>query len=157
MKSVASISLALVLLLSACGSSSETSGASSGDTSIDTEIVASPGGVDGTDVDSESSASMPTDPAETTTTTTLIPVRNTLSGVWRAPAQDILSANLANLGGLPMDCAGEIVMNLNDDGSFSRGGAMTCSIEGIQMSGQVLNSSGTWDATASTLSVSKLM
>ena len=30
---------------------------------------------------------------------------------------------------------------------------MTCSIEGIQMSGQVLNSSGTWDATASTLSV----
>ena len=153
MKSVASISLALALLLSSCGSSSDTSGESSSDSSVDVEIVASPGEVDDTDPDSESSASRPTDETETTTTTTLVPVRNTLAGVWRAPAEEILAANLANLGGLPMDCAGEIVMNLNDDGSFSRGGAMTCSIDDVQVSGQVLNSSGTWDATASTLSV----
>ena len=154
MKFVAPASLILVLLLSSCGSSSDTSGESSGDTSVDTEIVGSPGRVDTTDPNSGSSTSLPSESAETTTTTTtLVPVRNTLAGVWRAPADAILSANLSNLGGLPMDCIGEIVMNLNDDGSFSRSGGMTCTIDDVQISGQVLNSSGTWDATATTLSV----
>lgn len=144
-KSVASASLVLILLLSACGSS--------GDGSSDTEAVATPGVLETTDAGGESSTPVPTESSGTTTTTTLVPVRNTLAGVWRAKAQDILAANLANLGGMPMVCDGEIVMNLDADGSFSRGGSMECIIDGVMTSGQVLNSSGTWDATASTLSV----
>lgn len=116
-------------------------------------MVAQPGAADTADSSSDASAPTATEPETTTTSTTLVPARTTLAGVWRAPAEDILSANLANLGGLPMNCVGEIVMNLDADGSFSRGGTMACSIDGMQMSGQVMNSSGTWDATSSTLTV----
>lgn len=52
-----------------------------------------------------------------------------------------------------MVCDGEIVMNLIADGSFSRKGSMMCTIDGVMMNGQIVNSSGTWEATASTLSV----
>lgn len=153
MKLVAPASLVLLLVVSACGSSSDTSGESSNDTSVDVEIVASPGQVDTTDSDPESTAPVATDPVETTTTTTLVPVRNTLAGVWRAPAEDILAANLANIGGAAAACVGDIVMTLGADGSFSREGSMRCSIDGEPFSGQVVNSSGRWEATADSITV----
>jgi|GEM_PF-6317965 len=145
MKPNASASLVLILLLSSCGSS--------GDGSSDMEAVANPGASETIDAGGESSTLVPVESSGTTTTTTLVPVRNTLAGVWRAKAQDILAANLANLGGMPMVCDGEIVMNLNADGSFSRAGSMECIIDGAMTNGQVVNSSGTWDATANTISV----
>ena len=145
MKPNASASLVLILLLSSCGSS--------GDGSSDMEAEANPGASETIDAGGESSTLVPVESSGTTTTTTLVPVRNTLAGVWRAKAQDILAANLANLGGMPMVCDGEIVMNLNADGSFSRAGSMECIIDGAMTNGQVVNSSGTWDATANTISV----
>jgi hypothetical protein len=82
-----------------------------------------------------------------------VPSRNTLAGVWRASAQDILSANLANLGGMPMNCVGEIEMTLSADGSFSRDGSMECTIDDVLVSGQFVNSSGTWEADDDTITV----
>ena len=143
-KSVASASLVLILL-SACGSS--------GENSSDVDIRVNSGASETIGAAGESSTSLLTESAGTTTTTSLVPVRNTLAGVWRAKAQDILAANLANLGGMPMMCDGVIVLNLSADGSFSREGSMMCTIDGVMMNGQIVNSSGTWDATANTLSV----
>ena len=151
-KIAASVLPLLAITLTACGSD--------GSTSSSTDVIAavSPGGSspDATDEVSTDPPvdTTPTTGSTTTTTTTLVPVRNTLAGVWTAPAEEILEANLANLGGMPgMTCAGEIVMNLNNDGTFSRGGSMLCSIDDVQILGQMMNSSGTWDATADTLTV----
>lgn len=149
MKSVAVVSLPLLLAIASCGS--DESGSSSTDV-----VVAAAGGQsqNATDPsDTSMSSSSDAQSTTTTTTTTLVPVRNTLAGEWRAKAADILSANLANLGGMPMACIGDIVMNLNDDGTFTRGGSMACSIDGVKIFGQLVNSSGTWDATSDTLTV----
>ena len=142
----------LAITLTACGSD--------GSASSSTDVIAavSPGGSspDATDVVSTDSPAdtTSTSGSATTTTTTLVPARNTLAGVWTAPAEDILSANLANLGGMPgMTCTGDIVMNLNSDGTFTRGGSMACTIDDVPFLGQVMNSSGTWDADADTLTV----
>lgn len=145
-----SISFSLVVVafaLSACGSSE------SGSSSTDVGIAAQPEVSDVTQTPSDSSGSDAGSETSTTTSTTLIPVRNTLAGEWRAKAQDILASNLANLGGLPIACDGEIVMNLSADGSFTRGGSMMCAINSVKTSGQVVNSSGRWEATDDTLTV----
>lgn len=145
MKTITPASLVLILLLSSCGSS--------GDSSSDAEVVAVPGASETTDAGGESSSSEPTEPENSTTTTTLIPAGNTLAGEWRAKAEDILAANLANLGGLPMACTGDVVMYLNADGSFGREGSMACSIDEVEVLGQVVNSSGKWEATSDTITV----
>lgn len=147
MKSIALVSVSLVLALSACGSGDADSSS--------TDVVAAAAGGESTDATgtTDDSMSSSSDPQSTTTTTTLVAARNTLAGEWRASAADILSANLANLGGMPMTCIGEIVMNLNDDGSFARGGSMVCSIDGVKILGQFVNSSGTWEATSDTITV----
>ena len=147
MKSISFSFVVVAFALSACGSSE------SGSSSTDVGIAAQPEVSDATQTPPDSSESDAGSEASTTTSTTLIPVRNTLAGEWRAKAQDILASNLANLGGLPMACNGEIVMNLNADGSFTRGGSMMCAIDSVKTSGQVVNSSGKWEATDDTLTV----
>lgn len=112
--------------------------------------------IDKGEIPSTAETSLPTLGIDTTSTTTstLVGSRNTLSGRWIASADSILSANLANLGGVQgMKCDGEIVMTLGDDGDFLRAGEVSCSIDGYVITGQTISSEGTWTATAETIDV----
>lgn len=52
-----------------------------------------------------------------------------LVGQWQASAQEVLGANTANVGGPGgLSCTGQIRMTFTDSGTFSRSGAVRCTV-----------------------------
>jgi len=141
-KVLPAVTLLLGVTLVACGTSEPERAASPSTSGVATSSTAA------------------TDPMPSTDPSTTLPSTAhsgsvAVEGTWVSPAQDLLAANTANLGSVPMTCDGEVTMELAG-GRIHHGGHVSCSMpqSPIVASGTV-DSAGDYTISGDELTISK--
>lgn len=137
---------ALALVVGACSGSSSDGG--SEDDGISTTSAYFGDGEDTADTTAADDPTSTTEAADASAGGDLV-------GTWTADAADLLGANTANLGGPgAVTCSGPVTLELADDGTFTHGGDVTCSVPGGPSASGTITSTGRWSVDGTTVTLS---